>query len=147
MSSPPPIQSANWSLTQLPGLSDLDRDRLNQLGITSTFHLLRQAWSDLGKEDLSARSGIHLQHIKKWVALADLARVPSVGCQYCGLLLHSGIATLDQLALSSPGPLHRQILKLQVATLRKCPELSPNAGQVTHWTQQAQAIARRERLK
>ncbi len=140
-----PLRSANWSLQDLPGLSEADRTQLHNLGIKSTFHLLRQAWSRSGKEDLSAQTGIHLQHIQKWVALSDLARVPSVGCEYCGVLLHSGIVTLEQLARTPAGPLHRQIMRLQVSLFRS-PDRCPNAGQVNAWTQQANTLHRTEKL-
>jgi Domain of unknown function (DUF4332) len=140
----PPLKSANWSLEHLPGLSEADRTTLHALGIKSTFHLLRQAWTSSGKEDLSARSGIHIQHIQKWVALCDLARVPSVGCDYCGVLLHSGIATLEQLARTPAGPLHRQIMKLQVALFRNR-DRCPNAGQINLWTQQANTLIQHEK--
>jgi Domain of unknown function (DUF4332) len=141
----PPLKSANWSLERLPGLSEPDRITLDALGIHSTFHLLRQAWTSSGKEDLSARSGIHIKHIQKWVALSDLARVPSVGCEYCGVLLHSGIATLEQLAHTPAGPLHRQIMKLQVAIFRNR-DRCPDAGQINTWTEQATLLHRHEKL-
>ncbi|NEO63853.1 MAG: DUF4332 domain-containing protein, partial [Moorea sp. SIO4G2] len=46
------------------------------------------------------------QYVNKWVALADLARIPSIGCQYCGLVLHAGICSLTQLAQTPPGLFH-----------------------------------------
>jgi hypothetical protein len=64
--------------------------------------------------------------INKWVALADLARIPSVGYQYSGVLLHSGVASVSQLIEMPVSRLHRQILRLQVATLQKnnlCPQV------------------------
>ena len=141
----PSLKSADWPIENLPGLSETDRNTLTHLGFTSTFDLLRQAWSLGGKEDLSARSGLHIQHIQKWVALSDLARVPNVGCEYCGVLLHSGIATLEQLSRTPAGPLHRQIARFQVALFRNSSRI-PDFGQVNIWTQQATTLHRQERV-
>jgi predicted flap endonuclease-1-like 5' DNA nuclease len=137
-------RSHNFAIEQLPGLSEDHLDRLRLAGITTTFHLLRQAWTPLGKEDLASRLQLHAQYVQKWVALADLARVPGVGCQYCGLLLHAGVSTVEHLAASSVGQLHRQVLKLQVATLQR-PDRCPTLGEVEGWIQQAKTLLRSEK--
>lgn len=142
----PRLKSADWPIENLPGLSESDRNTLTNLGFTSTFDLLRQAWSIGGKETLSARSGLHIQHIQKWVALSDLARVPNVGCEYCGVLLHSGIATLEQLSRTPAGPLHRQIARFQVALFRN-PDRIPDLGQVNIWIQQATTLHHQEKIQ
>lgn len=138
------LKSANWRLTELPGLVQSDREKLSQVGIHTTFQLLRQMRTQSDQEALSGRSGIHLRHLQKWMALAQLARIPSVGCQFAGLILHAGVATLTQLSLMSSGQLHRQILKLQVATLQR-PDLCPDAGQVEVWIQQAKILVKTEK--
>ncbi|GBE73470.1 hypothetical protein myaer87_06970 [Microcystis aeruginosa NIES-87] len=51
--------------------------------------------------------------------MAELASIPAVGCQYCGLLVHAGIASIPQLAQVSIQQLHRQILRFQVANLQR----------------------------
>ncbi|WP_144871794.1 DUF4332 domain-containing protein [Hyella patelloides] len=35
---------------------------------------------------------------RNWVTLANLVKITSVGCQYCGFLLHSGITSTTQLS-------------------------------------------------
>ena len=137
-----PLKSANWSLTDLPGLAQTDLHRLAELGITTTFGLLRQAATKPDQTDLAGRSGIQLRYLQKWVALADLARVPTIGCQFAGLVLHAGVATLNQLALMPAGQLHRQILKLQVATFQSS-DRCPDAGQIGVWIQQAKLLTQR----
>ena len=71
--------------------------------------------------------------------MADLARVPSVGCDYCGLILHSGIISVDQLSQTSVSFLHQQILKLQVATLQR-KDLCPSPDVVKTWINEARTI-------
>jgi hypothetical protein len=138
------LKSANWHINDLPGLTQTDRDHLAELGITTTFQLLRQTRTKPDQEALSGRSGIHLRHLQKWTAIAQLARIPSVGCQFAGLILHAGVSTLAQLSLMPSGQLHRQILKLQVATLQR-PDLCPDAGQVQVWIQQAKLLIKTEK--
>lgn len=138
------LRSANWAIAHLPGLSESDAQKLHAISITTTHQLLSQAWTPLAQEALAGRLNVHVKHVQKWVALADLARVPSVGYQFCGLLLHAGVATVERLALTQASILHRQILKLQVTMLQR-PDLCPSAGQVDRWIQEAKQLVRASR--
>ena len=131
------IQSCSWSIEQLAGLSKENQLQLLELGIKTTGELLQIANTPTAKLELANRLQLHIQYINKWVALADLARIPSVGCQYCGLLLHAGIASVSQLAQTPIHRLHPQILRLQVATMQR-KDLCPSVEQVQLWIQQAQ---------
>ncbi|MEO0969399.1 MAG: DUF4332 domain-containing protein, partial [Cyanobacteria bacterium J06639_18] len=82
---------------------------------------------------------IHVLEVNKWVALADLARIPSVGLQYCGLLLHAGVVSAAHLATIPPYRLHKQILRLQVATMQRR-DLCPAVEEVQQWIQQAKTF-------
>jgi hypothetical protein len=136
---PARIPSANWAIDQLPGMTPEDLDRLNNHGIQTTFNLLRLGHTPEKRAILASTLEIHIQHINKWVALADLARIPSVGCQYCGLLLHAGIASPLQLVQTPIARLHRQILKLQVAMMQRR-DLCPTIDQIDSWIQQARRL-------
>ena len=68
-----------------------------------------------------------------------MARIPSVGNQYCGLLLHAGIISVAQLAQTPFARLHRQITRLQVATIRR-KDLIPPVEQVKQWVEQAKVL-------
>lgn len=133
------IRSCNWAIAQLPGLSTDDQAQLEKQGIRTTLQLLQRTQTPAQKQALATELQSHLQHVNKWVALANLARIPSVGCNYCGLLLHAGIASPTQLAQTSLPRLHRQILKLQVAILQR-QDLCPSLGQVSTWIEQAKLI-------
>ena len=136
----PSIKSQNWSIEKLPGLSKQHQTLLIEYGITTTRKLLEITHSPQQKLILASQLQIHPQYVKKWVALADLARVPTVGCQYCGLLLHAGIASVSQLSQIPVHRLHQQILKLQVSTMQRR-DLCPTVDVVQQWIQQAQFLS------
>lgn len=133
------ITSCNWQIEQLPGLSQQEQSRLQDCGITTTKVLIQQGKTPDAKQALANKLQIHLQYVNKWVALADLARIPSVGTQYCGLLLHAGIASVAQLATVPPHRLHQQVLRLLVATMQRR-DLCPPIELVQQWNQQAKIL-------
>lgn len=130
------VRSRDWSIQELPGLNVEDQGKLIEQGIASTLQLCQQTATPEQRAMLASRMQIHQQHVNKWAALADLARLPSVGCQYCGLLLHAGIASPRQLAQTPFHQVHKQILKLHVATLNQA-DLCPSLSQVKQWVQEA----------
>ena len=135
--------SCNWAIGELPGLSHQNRDQLIGQGIQTTLQLLKETQTPVLKQALATQLQIHIQHVNKWVALANLARIPSVGCQHCGLLLHAGISSPEQLAQMPLHKVHQQILKLQVATLQR-EDLCPSLGQVSLWIQQARSLTAKQ---
>ncbi|CCQ53410.1 MULTISPECIES: DUF4332 domain-containing protein [Crocosphaera] len=133
------MQFSDWPIEQLPGLSKINQEQLKSLGINNTQDLLKITKTKENKQHLANQLKCQLQLINKWAALADLARVPSVGCDYCGLILHSGIISVDQLSQTSVSFLHQQILKLQVATLQR-KDLCPSPDVVKTWINEARTI-------
>lgn len=134
------IRSQDWQIEQLPGLSTDDQVRLESQGITTTLQLCEQTATATQRSQLASQLAIHIQHVNKWAALADLARVPSVGCDYCGLLLHAGIASPAQLAQTPLHHLHRQLLRLQVAMMQR-QDLCPSFEAVQQWIEQARRLS------
>ncbi|NJM20224.1 MAG: DUF4332 domain-containing protein [Richelia sp. SM1_7_0] len=133
------IKENNFIIEELPGLSQDEIDNLKNCGVTSTLALIKQGKTVQEKLLLATKLQVHIQYVNKWVALADLARIPSVGTQYCGLLLHAGVASVMQLTITPPHRLHKQILRLQVATLQRR-DLCPPVEQVQQWFEQAKLI-------
>ncbi|WP_309730415.1 DUF4332 domain-containing protein [Chamaesiphon sp. OTE_75_metabat_556] len=129
----------DWSIGDLPGLSQPERILLETLGITTTRQLLAAAPDAATKQQLAASLGAKIQYVNKLLALADLARLAGVGCQYNGLLLHTGIISVKQLSQMPAHKIHQQLLKLHVATLQRR-DLCPNLAQVQGWIKQAGAI-------
>ncbi len=129
----------DWSIGDLPGLNDTERALLIELGIATTSQLLTVAPDAATKQKLALSLGTKIQYVNKLVALADLARLPGIGCQYNGLLIHTGIISVKQLAQMPAHKIHQQILKLHVATLQRR-DLCPDIAQVQNWVHQAQEL-------
>lgn len=133
------LRSSQFPLDRLPGIAPEDLTRLLDRNIRTTADLLRSGSTPAKRGQLARDLQLHIHHVNKWIALADLARIPSVGCQYCGLLLHSGIASPMQLSQTPLGRLHRQILKLYVATMQRR-DLCPTIDQVDRWISEAKLL-------
>lgn len=138
-------QPCNWSIDQLPGLSPQDRTKLKGVGITTTGQLLQTASTPPLRQALANQLQIKTQYVNKWVALADLARLPGIGSQYCGLVLHAGVCSVNQLAQIPIHRLHQQILRLQVTMMQR-KDLCPQVDQVASWIKQARDLAEKHEL-
>lgn len=133
------VRSQNWAIQDLPGLDADAQAQLMSQGIDGTLKLWQRTATASQRASLANELQIHPQYINKWSALANLARLPSVGCRYCGLLLHAGIASPAQLAQMPFQKVHQQILKLQVAELKR-KDLCPSLREVNQWVQEAIAL-------
>lgn len=133
------IQSCDWSIEELPGLSLEEQSQLLNCGIATTGMLISHTNNPAARVALSNKLKVNLNYVSKWMALADLARIPSVGVQYCGLLLHAGVASVAQLGNIPTHRLHKQVLRLQVATMQRR-DLCPTVELVQQWIYQAQRI-------
>lgn len=134
------MKSQYWSIERLPGLNPQEQKLLQSQGINNTKDLLQQAHNSVSQQDLARRLRVNQKYVSKWVALADLARLPSVGDRYCGVLLHVGIISVVQLAQTHFPQLHRQIMRLQVAMLRQTEQV-PSISQVQTWVAEAKILS------
>ncbi len=135
------VQQRDWPIAHLPGLSTENQSQLEGCGITTTDRLIRVTKTPAAKALLAHQLDVNIQYVNKWVAMASLARIPSVGCQYCGLLLHAGVASAAHLAQMPVERLHEQILKLHVATMQRN-DLTPSVDRVQKWIQEAKLVSR-----
>ncbi|MBE9067748.1 DUF4332 domain-containing protein [Leptolyngbya cf. ectocarpi LEGE 11479] len=133
------IQLQSWAIEQLPGISQDQQQRLRALKIVTTLDLLKVTRSQPARLQLAEQLNSHIKHINKWTALAKLACIPSVGCQYCGLLLHAGISSPQQLALLPVSQLHSQLKRLQIKLMQRA-DLSPDTTQVSQWIAEARYL-------
>lgn len=138
-------QPCNWSVDQLPGLSPQDQTKLKGLGITTTGQLLQIANTPQLRQALANQLQIKTQYVNKWFALADLARLPGIGYQYCGLVLHAGVCSVNQLAQTPIHRLHQQILRLQVTMMQR-KDLCPEVDQVASWIKQARDLSEKHEV-
>jgi predicted RecB family nuclease len=134
-----PLQQ--WPLTELPGLRTEDYQTLQALGVETTADLLRHTQTTDHLRKFAAQLQQPERWVRKWVALATLSQLPSVGCQYCGLLLHVGVTSIAQLATLSAQTLHRRILRLQTTLIQRR-DRCPHPGIVRQWIQDAQQYQR-----
>ncbi|MEN9232327.1 MAG: DUF4332 domain-containing protein [Thermostichus sp. DG02_5_bins_236] len=135
----PLSRPTNWPLSRIPGISAVDQSCLKKLGIESTQHLLDCCSTATQQQALSSQLKIPLRLIHKWVVLAKLAQLPSVGPESCGLLLHAGILSVQQLAQGSPQTLHRSLCRLQVRSIGQRGN-QPSFAEVAEWIRQARLI-------
>lgn len=133
------MQSQYWSIDRLPGLMPQEQKLLKSNNITDTKELLNQTSTPNSRLALANQLKMNLKQINKLKALADLARLPSVGYRYCGLLLHAGMISVTQVAQTPFHRLHRQIVRLQVATLQR-KDLSPPVEEVRRWVEEAKLL-------
>ena len=134
------MQPCYWSISLLPGLNAIEKELLIKNGIKTTQDLLVNSQTPQAKNELASKLKLHIKHINKWVALADLGRIKSVNSQYCGLLLHSGIASVKQLAHTPLQKLHPTIKRLYVATMQRR-DLTPSIPLVKKWIEEAKLLA------
>ncbi len=133
------MQPQYWSVERLPGLTTAEQKLLKDSRIEDTRELLKRTNTLQKKQALANKLRIEHKRLYKWVALADLARIPSVNYKYCGLLLHTGVVSLSQLSQTPFHRLHPQIVRLQVATLNR-KDLSPPVEQVKQWVDEAKIL-------
>jgi hypothetical protein len=117
-------------------------NQLAALGLTHTHQLCQLGQSTQRCQALAIQLHLPQRYVTKWVVLSALAQVPTVGCEYNGLLLHAGISSVEQLASSSVQVLFPRIKRLYVATLQRS-DLCPSADQVTLWIRNAQSTLNR----
>jgi len=133
------LQTSDWPIQDLPGLSPEEQAQLQNCGINTTEELIKRGKTPEERIELAGKLQVNLHSVNKWVVLAGLARVPSVGTQYCGVLLHAGVISIAQLAQTPTHRLHRQVMRLQVSTLHSR-DLCPAVELVQQWSHQAQAM-------
>lgn len=130
-------------IDQLPGLRPDDLQALREQGISTIAQLWDRTRTPAHQRHLAQHLHCSLRDVQKWSAMADLARIPGIGCRYCGVLLHVGVRSSQQLARSSAPKLHQQILRLQVLLIQQR-EHCPEPGQIARWIQQAASLQRRK---
>ena len=127
------------AIDNLPGIPATEVEKLKSEGINSNLDLLKLAKQPERLIHLAQKIGVNLKYLRKWIVLADLASLPSVGSQYCGLLLHASIISSLELSKAHAPQLHRQILRVQVANLRRR-DLCPPISLIRKWIKEAQQV-------
>ncbi len=132
-----PVPNQGWPLNKIPGISVEDCRRLQLAGLHTTRLLLQQTRTAEQRRQLATQLKMPERWVRKWMALAEFSELPSIGYQYCGLLLHAGVTSVAQLATMQAHTLHRHVLRLQVTVLQRR-DLCPTPGMITQWISEAQ---------
>ncbi|MEL6326061.1 MAG: DUF4332 domain-containing protein [Cyanobacteria bacterium J06626_23] len=116
------------------------QQQLQQIGIVTTGDLIRRGQTPSARLALARELNSHPQYLNKWTALARLAALPSVGLTYCGLLLHAGISSPEQLAQFPINQLHQQLQRLQIKLLSQATN-GPDTALISQWIREARTQA------
>lgn len=133
------VESAELPLEQISAVSAETAEKLQQLGLATNLDLLRSAGMKSQRPTLAEQVGVTVQQVNRWVVLADLTRVPSVGVVYADFLLQIGICSTLQLANMSMGDLQRQVTRYQMPILKQA-SLCPGMGLIATWSTQAKQL-------
>ncbi|RME45717.1 MAG: DUF4332 domain-containing protein, partial [Caldilineae bacterium] len=127
------------SLTLIKGIGRKTAAHIQRTtGINSLALLLQAGATPEGRAQLAQqlRKAEHI--VLRWVQLADLMRVESVGSDYSNLLWEAGITAIPDLAAQNPAMLGR-LLENTNRRLRLVNRL-PSAAQVERWVEQAKKL-------
>jgi hypothetical protein len=108
-----------------------DARRLRRAGIDNTLDLLTYGRTAAARALLAQRTGLTVEKIDAWVALADLMRVRGIGPDVARLLTAVGVRTLAELQRSDPGA-----TAVAIHELNRVKRLSPNppgAESLAYW--------------
>lgn len=130
---------AELPLSQIAAINPEDALLLEQQGIVTNLDLLGYAGRHSERPLLAEQLAVTVQQVNRWVILADLARVPSVGATYCDFLLQMGICSTVQLARTPMEDLQRTVSRFQMPILQQA-ELCPDMGLIATWIGQARQL-------
>jgi predicted flap endonuclease-1-like 5' DNA nuclease len=133
------MMEKDWELEQLPELSVEDCLKLDDNSIKTTLDLLNYGCNLTQRQTLAARLQVPVTQINKWVILADLSRIPSIGLTYCEFLLQIGICSSSQLAQMRLDDLEKLVKIFQIRIFQRR-ELCPTVSRMSEWISQAQYL-------
>jgi predicted flap endonuclease-1-like 5' DNA nuclease len=125
-------------IIDIEGIGPVYKQKLKEVGVTSTEDLLWMGASPRGREELAEGTGISEKLILEWVNLADLIRLKGVGEEYSDLLEEAGVDTVKELRNRVPENLHKAIVATNEAKalVRRVPSLK----QVKKWVAEAKTL-------
>jgi len=127
-------------LSEIEGIGDTYRAKLEAADITSIENLLEVGGEKKGRKSIADKTGISGKLILNWVNRADLARIKGVSTQYADLLEFAGVDTVPELAQRNPDNLHAKMVEVneEKNLVRKV----ATASQVQDWVAQAKELPR-----
>lgn len=137
-SSPRTTQSNETPLDTIEGIGPGSIDKLRSIGINTTDDLLSKGRSPVGRANISEKTQIEAFVVKKWIAQADLLRIPGINGPLARLLQASHIDSPETLAGKEAFAL-LGAMKAVNNRERICPQL-PSSNRVEQWIKAAQNL-------
>lgn len=101
-----------YRVADLPGVGDKSLHMMRDVGIRTTYDLLRESEGESKLRLLSTALEQEVGQVREWRTMADLLRVPGMDGKHARLLVSAGIMSVDSLHDRQIEDLHDQ---LQVA--------------------------------
>ncbi len=137
--APSPTLASEYPLDQVVVLIPrVDAHRLRRAGIANTLDLLTYGRTAAGRDLLARRSGLSVERIDAWTALADLMRVRGIGPDVARLLTAVGVRTIADLQRCDP-----VATATAIRDVNKARRLSPNpprAESLAYWIDLSRAL-------
>jgi len=86
-----------YRVADLPGVGDKALHMMRDVGIRTTYDLLRESEGESKLRLLSTALEQEVDQVREWRTMADLLRVPGMDGKHARLLVSSGIMSVDSL--------------------------------------------------
>ena len=127
-------------LSAIEGIGPSLTEKLQEAGIKNVEQLLIIAGPKIGREKLSAKTGLSEARILKFVNCADLMRIRGVGGEYAELLEAAGVDSVPELAQRNAANLTERITSVNAE--KKLVRTLPSETRVREWVAQAKSLPR-----
>ena len=135
------VRARGEDIIDIEGIGPSYAEKLNTIGIKTTYDLLEAGATRKGREELAEKTGILPKLILEWVNLADLFRIKGIGEEYSDLLEEAGVDTIVELSRRNPENLHARIIEINEK--KKLVRRTPTRNQVKEWVEQAKKMPRK----
>ena len=98
-----------YRVADLPGVGDKSLHMMRDVGIRTTYDLLRESEGDSKLRLLSTALEQEVDQVREWRTMADLLRVPGMDGKHARLLVSAGIMSVDSLHDRQIEDLHEQL--------------------------------------
>lgn len=98
-----------YRVADLPGVSDRALHMMRDVGIRTTYDLLRESEGESKLRLLSTALEQDVEQVREWRTMADLLRVPGMDGKHAKLLVSAGVMSVDALHDRQVEDLHQQL--------------------------------------
>ena len=98
-----------YRVADLPGVNDKALHMMRDLGIRTTYDLLRESEGESKLRLLSTALEQENDQVREWRTMADLLRVPGMDGKHARLLVTAGVMSVDSLHDRQVEDLHKEL--------------------------------------